>query len=291
MLTYIDAIAREGSIRKAAEALHVASSALNRQLIDLETALGSPLFERLPRGVRPTAAGEVFIVYARQTISELKVVGSRIEQLRGLVRGRVCVDAAESVTDHLLPTEITKFQLDHPKVQFQVRIGTPQELTDALLDDRADMVLTHEAPRDRDVAVIAAAGQILCAIISSGHPLSRGSKLRLRDCLAYPVALQDGSLAGRVLIDQALSHASFDLEPALVSNSIALMMAFTRINHGVCFQFRSRSGDRAPLHGMTAIPVLDPKVAQAKLFLAVRRGRALPIAAASFAEQLRLELS
>jgi len=50
LLIYVDSVARHGSIRKAADALNVASSALNRQILDLETDLGSPLFERLPRG-------------------------------------------------------------------------------------------------------------------------------------------------------------------------------------------------------------------------------------------------
>src|SRR4029077_13246843 len=82
-LTYVDAVGRHGSIRKAADALNVASSALNRQILDLEMDLGAPLFERLPRGVRVTSAGEAFLVYARLVISELKAVESRIEQLRG----------------------------------------------------------------------------------------------------------------------------------------------------------------------------------------------------------------
>src|ERR1700688_1008634 len=65
LLTYVDAVARYGSIRKAAAALNIASSALNRQILDLEVDLGAPLFERLPRGVRVTSAGEAFLVYAR----------------------------------------------------------------------------------------------------------------------------------------------------------------------------------------------------------------------------------
>src|SRR5438309_1822445 len=78
LLSYVDAVARYGSIRKAADALNVASSALNRQILDLEMDLGAPLFERLPRGVRVTSAGEAFLVYARLVISELKAVESRI---------------------------------------------------------------------------------------------------------------------------------------------------------------------------------------------------------------------
>ena len=108
LLTYVDAVARHGSIRKAADALNVASSALNRQILDLETDLGAALFERLPRGVRLTAAGEVFLAYARQAISELKAVESQVEQLRGLVRGQVGIAAVESVAGELLPIG------DHP---------------------------------------------------------------------------------------------------------------------------------------------------------------------------------
>src|SRR5271169_5996371 len=132
VLTYVDAVARYGSIRKAADALNVAASALNRQILDLETDLGSTLFERLPRGVRPTAAGEVFLAYARQAISELKVVESRIEQLRGMVRGQVHVAAVESVAGGLLPSAITQFQATHPYVRFRVRIGAPDELVSPL---------------------------------------------------------------------------------------------------------------------------------------------------------------
>ena len=107
LLTYVDAVTRHGSIRKAADALSVASSALNRQILDLETDLGTALFERLPRGVRLTAAGEVFLAYARQAISELKAVESQVEQLRGLVRGQVGAAAVESVAGELLPSAIT----------------------------------------------------------------------------------------------------------------------------------------------------------------------------------------
>src|ERR1700686_1600598 len=63
LLTYVDAVARHGSVRKAADALNVASSALNRQILDLELDLGSALFERLPRGVRLTAAGGAVFSY------------------------------------------------------------------------------------------------------------------------------------------------------------------------------------------------------------------------------------
>jgi DNA-binding transcriptional LysR family regulator len=290
VLSYVDAVARYGSIRKAADALNVASSALNRQILDLETDLGAPLFERLPRGVRVTSAGEAFLVYARLVISELKAVESRIEQLRGLVRGQVSVAAAESVAGEFLPSAITRFQATHPYVRFHVRIGAPEELAVALVEDRVDLILTHEMPRKKDVVVIAVARQALCAMVVPDHPLVRLDELRLRDCLAYPLALADATLAGRGLIEQVLARASFDLDPRLVSNSVEAMKAFAHMNRGVCFQFRKPGKALIPPGDMIALPLVDPPLLQARLLLATRRSRVLPVAAAAFVEQMKTEL-
>jgi DNA-binding transcriptional LysR family regulator len=289
-LIYVDAVARCGSIRKAADALNVASSALNRQILDLEADLGSPLFERLPRGVRVTSAGEAFLVYARLVISELKAVESRIEQLRGLVRGQVSVAAAESVAGELLPSAITQFQASHPYVRFHVRIGAPEELVAALVADQVDLILTHDAPRKKDVAVVAVARQALCAMVVPDHPLASRAELRLRDCLAFPLALADTSLAGRGLIEQVLANASFDLDPRLVSNSVETMKAFAHMNRGVCFQFRSPGKALIPPGDMIALPLVDPPLLQARLLLATRRSRVLPVAAAAFVEQMKSAL-
>src|SRR5262249_44326042 len=92
---YLDAVARAGSIRKAAEKLRVASAARTRRILDFEKEVGSPLFERLPRGVRLTAAGEVLIATIRRSLSDLAAAGSQIEQLRGLVRGSVRIACSE----------------------------------------------------------------------------------------------------------------------------------------------------------------------------------------------------
>jgi DNA-binding transcriptional LysR family regulator len=289
LLTYVDAVARHGSIRKAAEALNVASSALNRQILDLELDLGSSLFERLPRGVRLTAAGEVFLAYARQAISELKAVESQVEQLRGLVRGQVAIAAVESVAGELLPSAITQFQATHPNVRFRVRIGAPEDLVAALIADQVDLILTHHPPPKKHVAIAAVASQALCALVATDHPLAGRDSLRLRDCLSFPLALGDSTLAGRALIEQVLAQASFDLDPRLVSNSVATMKAFAHMNSGLCFQFRNPGRSLIPPGDMIAVPLVDPPLLEAKLILATRRGRVLPIAAAGFVEVFKTD--
>jgi DNA-binding transcriptional LysR family regulator len=284
ILAYVDAVARHGSIRRAAEALHVASSALNRRILDVEDALGLRLFERLPRGVRATAAGEAFLAYARRSLRELRSLEAQLDGLRGLTRGRVGIAVAESVTGRLLPDAIAEYRASHPAIAFSVTVAGPRALVDDLLRDSVDLILTHEQPDLGTVSVLCSAPQPLCALLAPEHPLAGHSSLRLRDCVPFPIAMPDHTLAARALIDAALERSSIQLEPAIVSNSIETTKIFARTSHGVCFSFRI--GNKPDVSGMVSIPLADPGLSDARLFLASRRGRVLPVAAAAFAELL-----
>lgn len=216
IFSYLDAVAHHGSIRKAAEALHVASSALNRRILDLEADVGSPLFERLPRGVRATAAGELFLAYVRRSLKELRLVEAQIDGFRA----------------------IAEYHQHHPGVGFSVTVGGPRELAAALARDKADLILTHESTDDREMVTLAEVPQPLGALVAPEHPLATRTSLRLRECVAYPLAMPDETLAARALIDSALSRTSIRFEPALLSNSIETTKMFARTASGVCFSFK-----------------------------------------------------
>jgi molybdenum-dependent DNA-binding transcriptional regulator ModE len=70
MLRYVDEVARSGSIRKAAIRLNVSASSINRQILSLEAELETPIFERMPSGLRLTATGEILIAHVRETMRE-----------------------------------------------------------------------------------------------------------------------------------------------------------------------------------------------------------------------------
>jgi DNA-binding transcriptional LysR family regulator len=284
LFAYVDAVAFHGSIRKAADTLHVASSAVNRRILDLEDEIGFPLFERLPRGVRATAAGELFLVYVRRSLKELRQLEAQIDGLRGLTRGQVRVAVAESVTTRMLPDAIADYQSRHPGVVFSVTVDGPDRLHQLLLEDTVDLIFTHAPTRDRRIEVLASAAQPLCALVSPEHPLATRPSVRLHDCVAYPIAMPDETLAARAFLDAALRRASITVEPALVSNSVETTKIFARTRQGVCFSFHI--GHKPDISGMTTIPLSDPMLADTRLELASRRGRVLPVAAASFAEEL-----
>ena len=209
IFSYLDAVAHHGSIRKAADALHIASSALNRRVLDLEAEVGSPLFERLPRGVRATAAGELLLAYVRRSLKELRLVEAQIDGLRGLVHGRVRIAVAESVTGRMMPDAIADYHSRHPGVGFSVRVGGPKEIASALLRDRADLVLTHEHTNRPEFEILAEVHQPLCVLVAPEHPLAARTSLRLRDCVAFPIAMPDETLAARAA-DRPRAGPHFD---------------------------------------------------------------------------------
>src|SRR5882757_6688067 len=131
-LRYIDEVARAGSIRQAAERLHVAASAVNRRVQDIEEELGTPIFERLPRGMRLTAAGEIFVRYIRGRSADLDEVRSQIEELKGLRRGSVKLVASQALAPVFMPRAVASFRATHPLVAFHVTIGDHVQALQAL---------------------------------------------------------------------------------------------------------------------------------------------------------------
>jgi molybdenum-dependent DNA-binding transcriptional regulator ModE len=104
LLNYIDEVARTGSIRKAADRLNVSASAISRQILALETQLGTPIFQRLPKKLNLTAAGEVLIGHVRQTLKELTRAQIKIEELKGLRRGEITVAMMSGLASNLVPS-------------------------------------------------------------------------------------------------------------------------------------------------------------------------------------------
>lgn len=286
---YFDAVARHGSIRKAADAVHMASSALNRRILDLEQEVGTALFERLPRGVRLTAAGELLLNYVRWSQKELHKLEAQIDQLQGQTRGLVRIAVAESVTPSFLPDAIARYQRKHSGVSFHTLVEGPALLIDALMSDRVDLILTHDAPERPTASVLAVAPHPLCALVAPGHPLCARGSVMLSDCIAFPLALPDHSLTARALLDLAAHEGRVQLVPTIESDSIETLKAFARRGNSVCFSFQL--GDEADALGLVPIPLRDAYCAEARLHLVARRGRVLPVAAASFAEQLKEALA
>ncbi|MGC9270131.1 LysR family transcriptional regulator [Acidiphilium sp.] len=291
LYAYFDAIIRYGSIRSAAEALRIASSALNRRVLDLERDVGATLFERQQKGVRLTPAGEIFAAHVRRMMSDAKQASDQLQDLRQPMGGTVAIGSAESAAIEIVPPLLARLQREHPTLRFIVAVGTPQDLLTDLIDDRVDLILTHERPGLRDAAVVAEAHKPFCALMRQDHPMAVRPQLLLRNCLSYPIVLAREDLAARALVDTALAAHELTTHPVLVTNMFEVMKHYVRLTDAISFQFHLTGPAAPPLDGVVAVPLADPQLVEARLLLVVRRARSLPASAALVCERLRLILS
>lgn len=292
LLRYVDEVARAGSIRKAAERLNLTASALNRRVQDIEEDLGTRIFERLPRGVRLNAAGELLIRHIRGQLADMSRVKSQIEDLSGFRRGTVSIACSQALAYDLLPSAIAAYRAEFPLVEFQVKVRDHGDALRALAEFEVDLALVFRPSLMAEFQVLASAEQRVVAIMSAEHPLAGRPTLRLRDCASHPLALPERSYGGRQLLDEATARSSFRFEPVVESNSFEFLRNYVRFEKAITFQIEV--GAPASLkerHGLVARPIDPRDMSSARLAMGQLRGRALPVAAAKFAEQLgrRLE--
>lgn len=285
-LQYIDTIARAGSIRRAAETLAITSTALNRRVLALEEELGVPVFERLPRGVRLSTAGELLIAHIRAQVSELEKLKSQIADLTGERRGHVAIACSQALLPYFLPEQISGYRAGHPAVTFGVSLRDRAEAEQSLVEMSADIALIFEPVRLREVQVLVSVRQPLHAVMAADHPLAARETVRLRDCAAFPVGLPTAQYGVRHLIDMALLRSSVELNVAVESDSFEFLRRYPGHEGLVSFQIPVGLPGKGSAEGIASRPVDPRDVPAGLLYLCQLRGRTLPVAAAKFAAQI-----
>jgi DNA-binding transcriptional LysR family regulator len=287
---YVDEVARAGSLRRAAERLNITASALQRRIQDVEEDLGTTLFERLPTGMRLTAAGEAFIRWVRSQASDLERVRSQIEDLSGLRRGLVRIACSQALAAFLLPQEIARFTTAHPSVHFTVSVSDHKRAVTMLRDYEADLALVFQPDRYPEFEPLVTAGQRLMAIMAADHPLASRKTLRLRDCAAFPLALLDRSFAGRQIADGIMDGGSTRFDIRVEANSFEFLRNYVARTQAITMQIELGALPDMLGDGLIARPIDDREQMRGSLVLGQLRGRDLPVAAARFADQLTRRL-
>jgi DNA-binding transcriptional LysR family regulator len=291
LLNHVVEVARTGSIRQAAELLNLTPSAMNRRIQDLETEVGTPLFERRPRGVKLTTAGEMFVRYARSQIAEADRMKSQVEDLRGLRRGPVLIACSQALAHDFLASRVAEFGKRHPKVVFDLKVMDHDRALAALAAYDVDLALVHRPQMWPSLRVIASIPQRLVAIVRSDHPLAAKKMVRLSDCVQYPVALPDRTLSGRQLLDEVTTRRDLRFNTLAESNSFEMLRGLVFRCNMVSFQIEIGAPSGHLGKGLVGRPVDTRDVPTADLVLCQLRGRSLPVAAATFAELLAKSLN
>lgn len=234
-LLYFDQAIKDGSIRKAAENLHIASSAVNRQLLQLEGELGVELFERLPRGIRPTAAGEALLNYIRQWNHDASQLRHEIGRLKGGVRGTIRIAAAESITVDILPRAMTRLQTRFPLIDFTLISGDNYFIKSSLLAKEADVVCAFDVSGGARTETIFSLQSPIGIVTPPGHELTRISQAALSDCLPFPIIAPSEAWLNHSIIRELIQQTDIPLQIAARVERIGMLKNLVQAGLGIAF--------------------------------------------------------
>jgi DNA-binding transcriptional LysR family regulator len=273
VLRYFDHVARQGSIRRAAEALNVASSAVNRQILKLEEEIGTPLFERLRSGVRLTSAGEALLRHARGTLADFERTRLEIAGLSGTVTGHVRIICLESLILRFMPRVVEELVLAHPQLTLTVVGIDPGDAAEEMRSGRNDFGVLFMDRRMRGVDATIGLATSIGAVMRPDHPLAARKTLTLTDCARYPIAMLHDRWLLDLIMATEFAESGEQLSPRIVSNSIDFMRQIVEKGLGIGFFTPIGFIDEIERGELVHVALSEPLLAESAIAILVPRGR------------------
>jgi DNA-binding transcriptional LysR family regulator len=182
-LRYFVAVGEEEHYGRASQTLRVAQPALSRQIQHLEDDVGFMLFERLPRGVKLSAAGKVFLEDARRILRAVSEATARAARVARGETGSLRVGFAENASWHgVVPDSFRRFRDQQPDAELQLQPAPSSDQLDAVRSGRLDAGFVNFMPTsDPELDQLTVAVHRVELAVPKSHPLVRRKGLRLRD--------------------------------------------------------------------------------------------------------------
>ncbi len=278
-------VAETGSIRRAATRLNLSPSAVNRQILNLEAEYGAALFERLPRGMRLTPAGQRVAAEIQRWQHDHAKLVQHIGQLRSMVRGHASLGLMESFSRTVVSRLMTHMRERQSLVSLDVLMGGTAEIV-----DRLDLAICYAVPKLPEIRVLASIQPSSGIVVARDHPLADRKSIRLAECANYSFVFPDASLTSRRILETALERAKVHFAGVVTTNSVEVMKMLVREHRQIALLSLPDIGADFADRDLVHIPLADRHVRGSHLSLiAPRHARPSPVAS-MLAEFLRDEL-
>ena len=286
ILKYFLEVTRSGSIRKAAQRLFVASSAVNRQILQLEKELGAELFDRLPTGMRLNAAGECVLRHVRTTLHDFELLRSELDAQKGERSGHIAIVAMDSLFVDLLPNAVEAFADEFPAVTFTLLAMSPSEVPTKVAAGEADIGICFVTRAPPGTEIVASAAFPIGVVMATSHPLASQAQVRYEDCRGYPFLLSHGRWPIYDTLAPAFADFWDSIEPRISSNASPLLKRGVVAGRGIAFF--SRLGFMHEIAAGEAVwrPLDDPAINKLRVGIVVGRGRVPSFVERTFVDRL-----
>lgn len=275
-------LAETEHVTEAAAELGVSQPTLSRALARFEREAGERLFDRVNRGLRLNAYGEIMLEHARRSIAEMRSATERIAALRDPDTGRVRLAFLHSLANWFVPEQLRRFRESSPGIGFDLYQGPAHEITRRVLDGQADLAITAPRPEARGFVWRRLYVDQLCLAVPFGHRLAGRARVRLSAASGEPfVAL--GEEAGlRQLTNQLLAEDDVDPDIVFEATEIPTVEGLVAAGFGVAVVPVPRDGGTAKV---VHVPLVNAG-AKREVGLAWDRDAALPPPVQRFADFL-----
>ncbi|WP_240419042.1 LysR family transcriptional regulator [Paenibacillus periandrae] len=209
-LQYFVKVARKQHVTNAAEELHVAQSAISRQIHQLEEELGVPLFVRKGRNLQLTSVGKLFLERIEVVLADMERAVSEVREFLDPEAGEIRIGFPHSLGIYLLPTVVASFRQLHPNVKFRLRQGTYNSLIRDVMKGEIDLSFISPFPEKH----LYVCGRLLLqeelyAILPQGHKLADNETIRLEQLREESFVMFSDEYSLRNIVLEACAKAGF----------------------------------------------------------------------------------
>jgi len=280
-LAVFDAVARTLSVSRAAELLMVSQPAVSKQLAQLEKSMKTVLVDRLPRGVRLTAAGELLAHYAKRIFATADEAERAIAELAGVSRGRLIVAATPTIGVYWLPAILVKYRRAFPGVEMRMEIHPTITIAQLLLERIVDVGLAESLVDDPAVESRVFRRDRMVAITARGTALSRKPRISAEELCRQPFVVREVGSGTKSLVERALAQRGLQITPAMSLGSTEAIKRAVMEGVGVAMVSQLAVGMELAAGKLIEVKVKG-MVVERELYLLRARGRSESAAVSAF---------
>ena len=220
---YFLEVARCGSVTQAAQELHVAASAVSRQVSQLEQELDCHLFERKARGMVLSAAGERLAAHLRASASEAERTLEAVRTMSNEAAARVRLACTDGFASGFMAEAMTSFRAAHPHCVIQLHVEAPDAVSRRLLRGECDLALKFAVAPEPHLRVEHQQAAPVVALVSPRHVLAKRRSITPRELVQHPLALSEPGTTVRQLLDLCCIQQGLQYQTAFTGNYSTLL--------------------------------------------------------------------
>lgn len=213
-LRYFLAIAKLRSFTRASEQLNVTQPTLSHQIKQLETLLGSVLFDRVGHNTILTEAGNLFLPYCERTLKELEAGRLACSELEGMIRGQLQMGVFLSFSNSVLPPILADFAVRYPGVRVVTRIVPRSKLQEALISGQLDMAIAYVFDDNEQIVTEKLFQDELAVVVGANHPQADRRSLPTQQLGSMSLVMLTQEFGARQFVDQFFAKSQ--LRPRIV---------------------------------------------------------------------------